>query len=332
MADDAGRVSPCILGTGRNVPERILTNADLEKIVDTTDEWIIERTGIRERHITTAAEANSDVAYPAAVRALEDAGLAAADLDAIICATVTPDNPFPAVACKLQALLGADNAFAFDVSAACSGWIYSLELAHGLMQTGSARHILVMGTEMLTKIVDWTERTTCVLFGDGSGAAVLGPSQGSCGLLSCRLATDGRHYDLLVQPAGGSRLPPSHETVEHHQHAITMLGREVFKHAVRNMARLSLEVIEEAGLTVADVDVLIPHQANHRIITETGRRIGIDPEKVYINVDRYGNTSAASIPIALDEVRRNGQVGPGSIVCVVAFGGGFTYGAAVLRL
>jgi 3-oxoacyl-[acyl-carrier-protein] synthase-3 len=309
-----------------------LTNADLERMVDTSDEWITERTGIKERHIVTDSEATSDIAYPACVRALEDGDFAPEDLDTIICATVTPDNPFPSTACKLQARLGAHRAFAFDVAAACSGWIYALGLAQGLMQAEMARHVLILGAELLSKITDWTDRSTCVLFGDGAGATLLGTTTERIGLLSCCLASDGRHYDLLYQPAGGTRLPPSVETVENRQHTIRMNGNEVFKFAVRNMVDLSRCALEQAGTSLDEVDLLIPHQANRRIMDQTVKRLGLPPEKAYVNLNRYGNTSAASVPMALDEARREGRIGPGSVVAVVAFGGGFTYGAAVLKL
>jgi 3-oxoacyl-[acyl-carrier-protein] synthase-3 len=324
---------PVVLGMGHHVPARILTNHDLEKMVDTSDEWIAERTGIKERHIASPEEATSDFAIPAAQKALEESGLSPLDLDVIICATVTPDNPFPSLACRLQANLGATNAFAFDVSAACSGWIYSLGLASAQIATGMASHVLVVGAETLSKIVDWTDRTTCVLFGDGAGAAVLGPTEDpNRGLLSVVMASDGRRYDLLYQPGGGTRIPASHESVERREHFVHMKGNEVFKFAVRNMVDLARRAADEAGLSVSDVDLWIPHQANQRIIDQTGQRLGIAPEKVYVNVSRYGNTSAASIPIALDEARREGRVADGSLVGVVAFGGGFTYGAAILRM
>lgn len=323
-----------VLGTGRAVPARILTNADLERMVDTSDEWITERTGIKSRFIASDDEATSDFACPAAARALEDAGLDAEELDAIICATVTADNPWPSLACLIQAHLGATRAFAFDVSAACSGWIYSLGIASGLIASGAARHILVVGAECLSKIVDWTDRSTCVLFGDGAGATVLGPpnGDGESGLLSCCMAADGRRYDLLHQPAGGSRMPPTHETIEARKHFIHMNGNEVFRHAVRNMVDLAGTALDRASVSIEDVDLFIPHQANRRIIDQTAKRLGVPPEKVYVSVNRYGNTSAASIPMALDEARENGTVGPGSTVAVVAFGGGFTYGAAVIKL
>jgi 3-oxoacyl-[acyl-carrier-protein] synthase-3 len=320
------------MGTGHHVPERVLSNADLERMVDTSDEWITERTGIKERRITTAEEATSDMAHPAARRALEEVGFPPDKLDAIVCATATPDNPFPATAVKLQALLGADNAFAFDVGAACAGWIYALAVAQGLYCSDFAKHILVVGAECLSKITDWTDRSTCVLFGDGAGAVLLGPASGDAGLLSICLATEGRHYDLLYQPAGGSRLPASAETVERRQHVIRMNGNEVFKFAVRRMVDLSVAAIEEAGLALSDIDLFISHQANRRIIDQTAKRLGLPEDRVLINLDRYGNTSAASIPMALDEARRTGRVAAGSAVCVVAFGGGFTFGSAVIRL
>ncbi len=325
-------IGAMVLGTGHCVPEGVLTNADLEKLVDTSDEWITERTGIKERRISTEKEATSDFAFPAAVQALEEAGLSPQELDAIICATVTPDTVFPSLACTLQNRLGAMSAFAFDVSAACSGWIYGIGVAKSLIQSGMARHVMVVGAESLTKITNWTDRSTCVLFGDGAGATLLGPTTEPKGLLSCCLAADGRHGELLHQPGGGSRRPASHETVDKHMHTIWMNGNEVFKFAVRNMVELSRTAVEQAGMTMDDIDLFISHQANRRIIDQTAKRLGMPPEKVYVNLDRYGNTSAASIPIAFDEARRMGLIGPGSVLCVAAFGGGFTYGAAVLRL
>lgn len=324
---------PVVLGTGRHAPERVLTNHDLEKMVDTSDEWITERTGIKERHIATEGEATSDFATPAAEKALAESGLAADDLDLIICATVTPDNPFPSLACKLQANLGATRATAFDVSAACSGWIYSLGIAHSQIAAGMARNVLVVGAETLSKIIDWTDRTTCVLFGDGAGATVLGTTDDpEKGLLSVCMASDGRRYELLYQPGGGTRIPASHTSVEERRHFVHMKGNEVFRYAVRNMVELAERAADEAGHAVSDIDLWIPHQANRRIIDQTAQRLGVPSEKVYVNVSRYGNTSAASIPIAFDEARREGRVTDGSLVGVVAFGGGFTYGAAILRM
>ncbi len=332
MASTGAITRPRILGTGRHAPEKILTNHDLERMVDTSDEWIVERTGIRTRHIASADEATSDFTLHAARRAMTEAGLTGADLDAIICATVTPDNPFPSMACRLQALLEARDAFAFDISAACSGWIYGLGIARGFIDTGVAKHVLLIGAEALSKIVDWTDRTTCILFGDGAGATVLGPSHDERGVLSCCLAADGERYELLYQPGGGTRIPASKSSVEAREHTVRMRGNEVFKFAVRNMEKLARQAVEEAGLTMDDVDVCIPHQANRRIIDQTAQRLGIPEERLYVNVDRYGNTSAASIPIALDEARREGRVEDGDVVCVVAFGGGFTYGASVIRM
>jgi len=309
-----------------------VTNADLERLVDTSDAWIVERTGIKERHIAGEGEATSDFAFPAAERALAQAGISADDLDVILCATVTSDYPWPSLACRLQSLLRAKKAFAFDISAACSGWIYGLGVTRALVATGAAKHVLVVGAESLSRITDWTDRTTCVLFGDGAGATVLGPSTTNQGLLSCCLASDGDRYELLYQPAGGSRFPATAATVAERMHCVKMEGKEVFKHAVRNMSNLAKQAMSEAGFTVDDIDLFIPHQANLRIIDQTSQRVGIPMDRVYINVDRYGNTSAASIPIALDEARELGRIRENSIVCVAAFGGGFTYGAAVLRM
>ena len=324
-----------ILGTGRNAPSRVVTNHDLEKMVDTSDEWITERTGIKQRHVAAADEATTDFTLPAARTALEEAGLEPSDLDGIICATVTPDNPFPSMACRLQSRLGATGgSFAFDLSAACSGWIYGLGMARGLIETGSATNILLIGAETLSKIVDWTDRTTCVLFGDGAGATVLGAStdDGPEGVLSCCLAADGDRYELLYQPGGGARIPATPESIENREHFVKMKGNEVFKHAVRNMAALARRATEEAGLTLDDIDLFVPHQANVRIIEGTASRLEVGMDRVFVNVDTYGNTSAASIPIAFDEARRTGRINPGDTVCVVAFGGGFTYGSAIIRV
>ena len=318
-----------ILGTGAYVPEQVLTNFDLERRMNTSDEWIRTRTGIRERRIAREDQAASDLAFPAAEEALRVARIAAADLDGILVATTTPDHVFPSTAALLQRRLGAWNAWAFDMSAACSGFIYGLAVAASFVESGRARYVLVVGAEVLSRITDWEDRTTAVLFGDGAGAAVVGPvAEG--GFLSFVLGADGGGADLLVLPAGGSRLPASHRTVEERQHFLKMNGREVFKFAVRIMAEASEEALRRAGLTKDDLDLLVPHQANLRIIDAAQERFQLSPEKVVVNLDRYGNMSAASTPVALHEAYRAGRLSPGNVVLLVAFGGGLTWAATVL--
>ncbi|MDD3926417.1 MAG: ketoacyl-ACP synthase III [bacterium] len=320
-----------IAGIGSYAPERVLTNSDLEKMVDTSDEWIRTRTGISERHICDADMATSDMAVKAAAAALEDAGVEAADVDMIIVATVTPDMPFPATACIVQDRLGAGKAAAFDLQAGCSGFIYALTVGSQYIISGAYRNVLVIGADALTKVTDWEDRGTCVLFGDGAGAALLHRVPSGSGLLSFKLGAVGSGADYLKIPAGGSRLPASADTVAERGHFIKMEGNEVYKFAVRIMGEAALMSVEEAGLTTEDIDCLIPHQANIRIIDAAARRLGLPPEKVFINVQRYGNTSAASIPLALKEAVDSGKVGPGSVVVMVGFGAGLTWGAVTLR-
>ncbi|MFH1680164.1 MAG: beta-ketoacyl-ACP synthase III [Candidatus Eisenbacteria bacterium] len=322
----------CILGTGSHVPEKVLTNDDLARIVETSDEWIITRTGIRRRHIAAENEATSDVASPAALRACEAAGAAPSDIDALILGTATPDMLFPSTACIVQANIGAVNAAAFDISAACSGFIYGMALGKALIETGQAGRVLVIGAETLTKIVNWEDRNTCVLFGDGAGAAVLGRSEGERGILSINFGSDGRLWELLHQPAGGSRMPATIESVEGKKHKIHMTGRDVFKHAVNHMSGAGLKALADAGHKGPELDMLFPHQANIRIMEAVAKRLEVPREKVYVNLERFGNTSAASIPIALDEAIRNGQCKPGMLIGLVAFGGGFTWAASVVRV
>jgi len=321
-----------ITGTGSFVPAKVLTNSDLEKIVDTSDEWITERTGIKERRICGDDEAASDLAYEAAVRALDDAGIDGSALDAVLVGTVSADYLFPATGCLLQERLGAKRAFAYDFSAACSGFIFGMGQALAFIASGMCERILVIGVETLTKLTNWTDRNTCVLFGDGAGAAVFercGPGEG---LLSVYLHSDGSLSDIIMLPAGGSRTPLTPELLAAHQNKIIMRGNETFKVAVKAMESALLRVIEEAGIRQDEIDLLIPHQANIRIIQALGKRLEVPEDRVYINLDRYGNTSAATIPIAIDEARRNGRIGPGSIVVIAAFGSGVTYGGAVIRL
>lgn len=307
-----------------------MTNADLEKIVDTNDAWIVERTGIRERRYMAPEQASSDMAFLAAEKALAKSGLKAEEIDLIMVATVSPDMLFPSVACLIQDRLGCVNAAAFDLEAACSGFLYGLHLADALILTAKHKHILVVGVESLTKLTDFTDRNTCVLFGDGAGAVVLGPvHQG--GILSTTIGADGSGSDYLNLPAGGSRLGVSSETIDKGLHYIKMAGREVFKFAVRKMKDASIEAIEKAGLEPSDIHYLVPHQANQRIIEAAAKRLELPMEKVKVNLDRFGNMSSASIPVALSEALDEGEIHPGDKVVLVGFGGGLTWGAAVLE-
>jgi 3-oxoacyl-[acyl-carrier-protein] synthase-3 len=308
-----------------------LTNADIERMVDTSNEWIVSRTGIRERRIASEEEAASDLALKASRLALEDAGLRASDMDAIILATVTGDMRFPATACIVQDRLKAKNAVAFDINAACSGFIFGLNTAHALISSHQMDRILVIGVEVLSKFTDWQERGTCVLFGDGAGAVVLEACESGHGILGTYMKSDGALADLLYIPAGGSRSPFSPEQFEKREHYIKMKGDGVFKYAVRAMADATRKVIDQAGLTLEDIDIFIPHQANVRILDAIAKRLPIPAEKVIINLDRFGNTSSATIPIAYDEVAKAGRIAKGNIVLLVAFGGGLTWGSVLLR-
>lgn len=325
--------SSVILGTGSYTPARVLTNDDLAHMVDTSDEWIRTRTGIRERRIAAADEASSDMGVEAAQRALDDAGLRAADIDLLIVATITPDTPMPACACFVQHKLGVPaHAACFDLNAACSGFLYALDTACALLGSGRYRKALVIGVEKLSNVVDWRDRTTCVLFGDGAGAAVLGLSEAADrGLLGTRLGCDGASADLLCIPNGGSRAPATCESIEARNHCIQMKGREVFKLAVRGMDEAAREILEQHGLRADQISLVIPHQANLRIIEAISEYLELPLDRFFINVDRYGNTSAASIPIALDEARRAGRLRAGDLVLLVAFGAGLTYGSALIR-
>jgi 3-oxoacyl-[acyl-carrier-protein] synthase-3 len=320
-----------ITGSGRYCPEKILSNADLERIVDTSDEWITSRTGIKERRVAAEDQACSDLARVAAERALEMAGVEPQDLDGIIVGTVTGDTPFPATAVYLQKLLGATRAAAFDVSAACSGFIYGLSLAQGMIAARRMDRVLVIGVEVLTKFTDWEDRATCVLFGDGAGAAVLEPCEDGEGILSTQMKSDGSLADLLIIPGGGSRKPLTENSYDERNHYIKMKGDGVFKYAVRAMADATRAALDDAGLSIEDIDLFVPHQANVRIIDAMNQRLRIPEEKVVVNLDRYGNTSSASIPIAYDEAVREGRVKPGNLVVFTGFGGGFTWGSVVFR-
>jgi 3-oxoacyl-[acyl-carrier-protein] synthase-3 len=320
-----------ILGTGSCLPENVVTNSDLEKMVDTSDEWIVTRTGIRERRIAVAGQNTSDLAYGAAREACERSGTDPRELDLIIVATVIPDMPFPSTACLIQHRLGATRAAAMDIEAACSGFIYGLSIGYHFVVAGTYRRVLVVGAEVLSRITDFTDRNTCVLLGDGAGAAVLGPVEDGRGILAIKLGADGSRADMLKQPAGGSRLPASVETVQARQHFIVMNGREVFKFAVKTIDTAVREVLDECGLTPQDMSLLVPHQANLRIMEAAAGRLGLAMDRIAVNIDRYGNMSAASIPVALHEASRDGRLKPGDLVVLVAFGGGLTWGSVAMR-
>ena len=321
-----------LAGTGRYNPERVLTNADLEQMVDTSDDWIRERSGISERRIATDRETVAFMGAVAGKQVLDEVGISPLDVDKIILGTATADRYLPSTACDLQAELGAKNAAAFDLSAACSGFLYCLSVAEGMIHAGTAENILVVGGERLSRITDYEDRATCILFGDGAGATLVRKtSDGKRGILSSYLKTDGTLAELLYRPGGGGIHPPDEELLKTRGYYIKMAGREVFKNAVLSMADACDQALSRAGLTGDDIDVLIPHQANIRIIEATAKHAGIPRDKVYVNIDRYGNTSAASIPIALDEGVREGVIKPGMVLLLVAFGGGFTWGSVVVR-
>jgi len=320
-----------IIGLGKYLPEKRLTNEDLEKIVDTTDEWITERTGIKERRIARDDEATSDMAVNAAKKAIENAKLRPEDIDLIIVATITPDMFFPSTACVVQNKLGINHIPAFDISVACSGFIYGIAIADQFIKSGGYKHILVIAAEKMSSVVDWQDRSTCVLMGDGAGAAVLGEVENG-GVLSIYLGADGSKGDLLMMPAGGSRLPATASTVEARLHFLKMEGNVLFKHAVKVMAEAALKATEPLGLKGDDINLVIPHQANIRILNAVAKRMGIDPEKkVYLNIDKYGNMSAASSAVALTEAVEEGRVKKGDIIVLDAFGAGLTWGAIVIK-
>lgn len=320
-----------IIATGSYVPERILTNFDLEKMVDTSDEWIRERTGIRERRIADEKEAASDLAYEAAKAAFKRTDIKAKDIELIIVATVTGDMPVPATACHLQQKLGLKKAAAFDINAACSGFLYGLSVADSFIRSGNYKRILLVGAEVLSRITDWEDRSTCVLFGDGAGAAILEATNEERGIISTHLRSDGSMWDLLYLSGGGSRHPVSKDSIKKKLHYLRMKGNETFKIAVRTLESLVRETLNENKLKVAQLSLLIPHQANLRIIQATAERLNIPIEKVFVNIDKYGNTSAASIPIALDEAVREGRIRDGDYVLLEAFGGGLTWASALIR-
>ncbi|KGG81140.1 3-oxoacyl-ACP synthase [Caloranaerobacter azorensis H53214] len=320
-----------IIGTGSFVPEKVLTNHDLEKIVDTSDEWIKTRTGIVERRILDDDKATSYMATVAAERAIDDAGIKNEDIDMIIVSTVTPDMAFPSTACIVQDKLGCTNAAAFDLEAACSGFLYALSIAYAYVNSGLYKNVLVIGAETLSRIIDWADRNTCVLFGDGAGAAIVSTVPEGMGFLGINLGADGSGGKYLTQPAGGSKCPATHDTVDKRLHYIKMEGNEVFKFAVRAMEEAAKKVIEMSGLKLEDIDYLVPHQANIRIIESARKRLKLAKDKVYINLNKYGNMSSASIPVALDEAIKAGKIKNGDNILLVGFGGGLTWGSCIIK-
>ena len=320
-----------ILGMGHAYPDGILTNADLEKIVETSDEWITTRTGIKQRHKAADNEYTSQFGTTATRMALERAGIKPEQLDIIICATTTPDQIMPSTGALIQAQIGASNAAGMDVFAACSGFLYGLTLVESMIRTGQVRYALVVGAEVLTKYVDYTDRGTCVIFGDGAGAAVLGPVNSGKGILATKIKSDGRYEEQLYAPGGGTKLGTTHDTIDNRMHYFKMKGNELFKVAVRSMTEISEEMLGKAGLTVDDIDLVIPHQANQRITDAVASRLGVSEEKVYSNIAEHGNTSSASIPIAMDECIESGKLKEGDTVLLTAFGGGVTWGATILQ-
>jgi len=321
-----------LVSTGRYLPDNVVTNHDLAEILDTSDEWIRTRTGIRERRIAPDGMNAAQLGSGAAHRAMDKAGVDAGEVDILIVATATPDRWLPSTACDLQALLGCTNALAFDIMAACTGFLYGLQMAEGYLATRRGEVALVVSAEKMSSIVDWEDRSTCVLFGDGAGATVVRPANGADrGIVASHLRSDGKLANLLYRPAGGAAMPLSEEAVRRKQHLVHMAGREVFKYAVRSMVEAARMALHDAGLTADEVDLMVPHQANIRIIEATAKLAGIPMDRVFVNVDRYGNMSSASIPVGLDEAQEQGLIGPGSNVLSVAFGGGLTWGAMVFR-
>src|SRR3989440_2131039 len=320
-----------ILGTGHSYPEGILTNADLERIVDTSDEWITTRTGIKQRRKAGPDEYTSQFAVRASREAIERAGVDPAEIDLLLCATVTPDQILPSTGCLIQAQLGANNAAAMDIVAACSGFLYGLSLANAMIRSGQSKYALVIGAEILTRYVDYTDRSTCVLFGDGAGAAIVGPVEDGRGILAIRIRSDGRYEEQLFAPGGGTKHGFTAETIAAGDHFFKMKGNELFKVAVRSMTDISREVLQDAGLTTEDVKLFIPHQANQRITDAVASKLDVDNAMVYSNIAMHGNTSSASIPIGLDECVESGRVQQGDVVLLASFGGGVTWGAVVMR-
>ncbi|HYH86114.1 MAG TPA: beta-ketoacyl-ACP synthase III [Pyrinomonadaceae bacterium] len=326
-----GEVRAEILGTGRAYPQGIMTNEDFAKLVETSDEWITSRTGIKERHRAGEGEYTSQFAVAAARQAIERARIDPIDIGLVICATVSPDQILPSTACLIQAELGCNKAAAFDLVAACSGFVYGVTMANQMIRSGLTRYALVIGAEVLSRYVDFTDRATCVLFGDGAGAAVLGPTEEDRGILATRIYSDGRFAEQLYSPGGGTRIPPTAETLSEGLHFFRMKGNELFKVAVRSMADVSREVLEEAGYKAEDVKLFIPHQANQRITDAVANNLKVDSSIVYSNIAYHGNTSSASIPIALDECIEKGKVKEGDLVLLASFGGGVTWGGVLLK-
>ncbi len=320
-----------ICGVGSYLPEQILTNADWERMVDTTDEWIVSHTGIRERRLAAQDEASSDLAIPAAQRALEDAGIQPEQIGLVILTTVTPDHFFPATACLVQSAIGATNAGAMDLTSGCTGFIYAMVAGANFIRTGGYDYVLVIASEVLTRTADWADRATCVLFGDGAGATVLGPCEPDQGLLSFALSSHGEHGDLLIMPAGGGRTRVTPEVIAQHQDCLKMEGHDIFKLAVRGIPRIARDALAKAQLKTSDISVVVMHQANQRILDASADRLGIERDRVISTVGKYGNSSAASVPMCLDDVYRRGGLVAGDIVLFVGFGAGFTLGAAVVR-
>jgi 3-oxoacyl-[acyl-carrier-protein] synthase-3 len=320
-----------ITGVGSFLPRKVLTNDDLSKMLDTTDEWITKRTGIKERRIVEKGVAASDLAIEASLRALDDANILPSEVDLIVAATITPDCIVPSTACFIQEKIGAKNAGAFDVLAACAGFVYALSIAKGFIASGAMKTVLVVGTECLSKITDYTDRTTCILFGDGAGAVVVQQGNGKREIVTTHLGSDGSQADLLTLPAGGSKLPASQATIDSRSHYIQLKGKELFKTAINNMVDMIAKAAVENNMQVEDFDMIIPHQSNIRIIDAAMERLKQPRKKAYINIDRYGNTSAASIPIALDEIDKGDMLKPGDSVLLVAFGGGLTWGTAFIK-
>jgi 3-oxoacyl-[acyl-carrier-protein] synthase-3 len=320
-----------IISTGSYTPDQVLTNHDLERMVETSDKWITERTGIKERRIAEDGQAASDLAYPACMDALKAGGLRARDIDLILVGTCTWDMPFPSTACILQQKLGARNAAGFDLSAACSGFLYALAAADAFIRSGSSRRVLVVGTETISKFMDWEDRTTCILFGDGAGAVVLEPTEKDRGIVSIDIGSDGRLGDLISLPGGGSVHPPSEDSLQRKLHCLKMKGNETFKVAVKTLERIALDTLRKNGVKSSDLSLLIPHQANIRIIQAVAKRLKLPMERVFINIERYGNTSAASIPIALDEALKTRRIRDGDYVLMEAFGGGLTWSSALVK-
>ena len=320
-----------ITGIGSYLPSKVLTNYDLEKMVDTSDDWIIQRTGIKERRIVENGQITSDLATYASLRAMEDAGVSPGDLDMIITSTITPDHIFPSTSCYIQQKIGASRASAFDILAACAGFIYALSVGESVVNSGAMKTVLVVGAECLSKITDYTDRTTCILFGDGAGAVVIQKSLSKHEILSTSLAADGSQADVLIMPGGGAKNPATLESVQQRTHYIQFKGKEVFKLAINKITNLIIDTVNKNGLSLEDIDLIIPHQSNLRIIEATMEKLGLPMEKAVVNIDKYGNTSSASIPIAIDEARKEGRLSKGDIVMLVAFGGGLTWGSSIIR-